>query len=85
MRIEEFAAEKAWWDDRIENELAWKVSVDDIKARNYNLDVKNPHSPDQVSQDPDELLADYAQLQSQIAKTRTQLKAILAAALGDRA
>ena len=85
MRIEEFAGEKAWWDDRVENDFAWKVSVDDIKARNYNLDIKNPHSPDQVSHDPDELLADYAQLQARIAKTRDQLKAVLVAALEGQA
>lgn len=81
MRIEEFQAEKAWWNERVENEFAWKVSADDIKARNYNLDIKNPHSPDQTSDDPDELLAHYAQLQARIAKTREQLKAVLTAAL----
>lgn len=32
-----------WWDNRKENEQAWKVSLADIKSRNYNLDVKNPH------------------------------------------
>jgi type I restriction enzyme M protein len=85
MRIEEFAAEKTWWDDRVENEFAWKVSVDDIRARNYNLDIKNPHSPDQVIHDPDSLLADYAQLQARIAKTRDELKAVLAAALVSQA
>jgi type I restriction enzyme M protein len=81
MRIEEFAVEKAWWNDRVENEFAWKVGVDDIKARNYNLDIKNPHSPDEVSHDPEELLARYAHLQLQIAKTRDELKAVLAIAL----
>ena len=85
MRIEEFEVEKAWWSNRVENEFAWKVSADDIKARNYNLDIKNPHSPDQVSHDPDELLADYAQLQQRIAATRDQLKAVLAAALEGKA
>jgi type I restriction enzyme M protein len=85
MRIEEFAAEKAWWNDRVENEFAWKVSVDDIKARNCNLDIKNPHSPDQVSHDPDEMLADYTQAQARISKSRDALKAVLAAALGGKA
>ena len=28
MRIEEFAPEKAWWNDRVENEFAWKVGID---------------------------------------------------------
>jgi type I restriction enzyme M protein len=85
MRIEEFAAEKAWWNDRVENEHAWKVSIADIKARNYNLDIKNPHSPDQINHDPEELLANYAQLQQQIANTRNELKAILSVALEGKA
>ncbi len=73
MRIEEFAAEKAWWNNRVENEYAWKVSADEIKTRNYNLDIKNPHSPDQISHDPVELLANYAQLQKQITNVLNEL------------
>jgi type I restriction enzyme M protein len=42
MIIKEFDAEKKWWKNRQENERAWKVSVEDIKKRNYNLDLKNP-------------------------------------------
>ncbi len=89
IRIEEFTAEKAWWgsaDDgfsgRVENEFAWKVSLDEIKARNYNLDIKNPHSPDEEIHDPAKLKAHYEALQGQIQATRDGLKAILAAALG---
>ena len=85
MRIEEFEAEKAWWNSRVETEYAWKISAADIKARNFNLDIKNPHSPDLVSHDPDELLLEYAQLQERIAKTRNELKAILASALEGKA
>ncbi len=85
MRIEEFEAEKAWWSNRVENEYAWKVSADDIKARNYNLDIKNPHSQDAEVHDPDTLLADYAALQQRIGQTRDKLKAVLAAALEGKA
>jgi type I restriction-modification system DNA methylase subunit len=53
IRIEEFDAEKAWWGTeadgfaaRVENERAWKVSIEQIKAANYNLDQKNPHAAD---------------------------------------
>ncbi len=42
INIKEFDLEKAWWKKREENEYAWKVSVDEIKQRNYNLDIKNP-------------------------------------------
>lgn len=41
--IDEFLPEKEWWNNRVENEHAWKVSVDDIKNANYNLDIKNPN------------------------------------------
>ena len=40
IKLEEFDLEKKWWNNREENEYAWKVSVED---KNYNLDIKNPH------------------------------------------
>jgi type I restriction enzyme M protein len=70
-----------WWNQREENEHAWRVSIDEIKARNYNLDIKNPHDPGSEHHDSDQLLADYAKLQEEIAATRDQLKAILSSAL----
>ncbi|MEZ5645598.1 MAG: class I SAM-dependent DNA methyltransferase [Burkholderiaceae bacterium] len=88
IRIEEFDAEKAWWGTeadgfagRVENERAWKVSIDQIKAANYNLDQKNPHAAEVVSHDPDTLLADFARLQGEAQALRNQLKAILAESL----
>ena len=44
IKIDEFDAEKAWWDrnNRKETDFAWKVSINEIKQRNYNLDFKNP-------------------------------------------
>ncbi len=44
IRIEEFGELKKWWHSRYENEHAWRVSVEDIKARGYNLDIKNPNT-----------------------------------------
>lgn len=44
IKIEEFQLEKDWWNNREENEYAWKVSVDEIKERNFNLDIKNPNA-----------------------------------------
>ena len=57
------------------------MSIDDIKARNYNLDIKNPHVGEQVNHDPDELLAKYEQQQTDIQEIRHQLRDILADAL----
>ena len=84
MRIEEFGPERNWWNQREENEHAWRVSIDEIKARNYNLDIKNPHDPGGEDHDPDQLLADYAKLQEEIAATRAALKSSLDQALNAR-
>ena len=88
MRFEEFETEIAWWGKesdgfkkRKETERAWCVPVADIVARNYNLDIKNPHVGEQVSHDPDELLRQYEQQQADIASLRNQLKGILHEAL----
>ena len=89
MKFEEFEAEIAWWGDeadgfaaRVENEQAWKVSIETIIERNFNLDIKNPHVGEQISHDPDELLARYATEQAEIQSLRDQLKVILGDALG---
>jgi type I restriction enzyme M protein len=88
MKFEEFQAEIDWWGNeadgfasREENNQAWKVSIDDIIARNFNLDIKNPHQGETISHDPDELLAQYQTQQAEISELRNQLRDILGAAL----
>ena len=90
MRFEEFQTEIDWWGKeadgfaaRVETEQAWEVSIDEIKARNYNLDIKNPHVSEQINHDPDELLKKYAKQQQEISGLRDQLKTILAEALNN--
>jgi type I restriction enzyme M protein len=41
--IEEFTPMIEWWDNREENEVAWKVRIEDLK-KGFDLDVKNPRS-----------------------------------------
>jgi type I restriction enzyme M protein len=43
IQFSEFAPMIEWWDQRVENEVAWKVKVGDLK-RGFDLDVKNPNS-----------------------------------------
>ena len=81
IRIEEFDAEKAWWKNRVENEQAWRVSIETIKAGNFNLDLKNPHSSETGPGDVDHLLPEYERLLAQIAATRAALKQELHRAL----
>ena len=88
MRFEEFQTEIDWWGSeedgfktRVETEQAWKVSIEDIVSRNYNLDISNPHIGEQVSHDPEELLTQYNEQQGEIQDLRDQLKTILENAL----
>ena len=81
MRFEEFAPELAWWDKRVEHERAWRVSVEDLKARNYNLDLKNPNAPQDTHEDPDVLLERYTQARAEADRIREELKTALAACL----
>jgi type I restriction enzyme M protein len=43
IKLEEFELLKLWWNNRIENEQAWKVNIETIKTNGYNLDIKNPY------------------------------------------
>ena len=75
-----------WWGGakrkgRNETPQAWKVSIDDLKARGYNLDIKNPHTVDDDHGDPEELLEELKAAEAETARLRDQLKAILAEAL----
>ena len=54
---------------------------EDVKARGYNLDIKNPHAVAEDHGDPETLLADLAAAEAETASLRDQLKAILAEAL----
>lgn len=44
IKLEEFLPIKQWWNNRVENEVAWKVSIKTIIERGYDLDIKNPNS-----------------------------------------
>jgi type I restriction enzyme M protein len=41
--IEEFDTIKNWWMDRKESEVSWRVSIETIVERGYDLDIKNPN------------------------------------------
>jgi len=60
IQLAEFDALKQWWgmdesgitnfELRAENEQAWKVDIKTIEANGYNLDIKNPHQPEEEQQ-----------------------------------
>ncbi len=50
IQLAEFDGLKRWWNEREESEQAWQVDIDTIKANGYNLDIKNPHQPEEEKQ-----------------------------------
>ncbi|PFF29050.1 SAM-dependent methyltransferase [Bacillus cereus] len=50
IRLEEFDVEREWWNNRKQNDFAWKVSIEAIKESNFNLDYKNPNNVDLIEQ-----------------------------------
>jgi type I restriction enzyme M protein len=86
IRFEHLAGCIDWWGGakrkgRKETPQAWKVTAEEIKARGYNLDIKNPHTIADDHGDPEELLECLNAAETETARLRHQLKAILAEAL----
>ena len=50
VQLVEFDQLKQWWHKREESEQAWQVDFKTIKENGYNLDIKNPHQPEEEKQ-----------------------------------
>tara|TARA_B100000242_G_scaffold184319_1_gene132454 strand:- start:740 stop:2200 length:1461 start_codon:yes stop_codon:yes gene_type:complete len=88
INFKEFQPIQDWWgsekDDfqsRVETNQAWKVSIEEIISRDYNLDISNPYIGEKINHDPNELLSQYKEQELQIQKLRNDLKDILEEAL----
>ena len=86
IRLEHLSDCAAWWggpnrEGREEGERVWKVSAEEVKARGYNLDIKNPHTVEEEHGDPEALLEELTAAEAEVASLRDQLKAILSEAL----
>lgn len=81
INIKEFDLEKAWWNNREESKHAWKVSTEDIKARGYNLDIKNPHQEADDLATPEVILEKYTATESSISHIQEKIINVLNEAL----
>ena len=88
INFKEFQPIQEWWgsekddfESRVETNQAWKVSIEEIISRDYNLDISNPYIGEKINHDPNELLSQYKEQELQIQKLRNDLKAILEEAL----
>ena len=75
-----------WWGGakrkgRKETEHSWKVTADEVRERNYNLDIKNPYTKHEDYGDPEKLLSELSAAEAETASLRDQLRRILAEAL----
>lgn len=48
IKLKEFDPIKKWWNNRKESEICWKVDIQTIIERNYDLDIKNPNKQEEV-------------------------------------
>ena len=86
IRVEHLNDCAEWWggaerEGREEGGRAWRVTADEVKARGYNLDIKNPHTVEADLGDPEALLVRLNSAEAEVVSVRDQLKEILADAL----
>jgi type I restriction enzyme M protein len=78
IRFEEFADCQAWWNDRDDNEHAWRVPIADIEANGWGLDLRNPHGPEDLAHRPPvELLDELVKVEREILTLLESLQAEL--------
>jgi type I restriction enzyme M protein len=78
IRLEEFNPIKEWWNNRIENDVSWKVDIKTLIERGYDLDIKNPNKQEAVHEYTSSQLIDL--LEKSMLKSNdlfTQLKSEL--------
>jgi type I restriction enzyme M protein len=77
IQFEEFAPMIEWWTQREENEVAWKVKVEDLK-RGFDLDVKNPNAAEEkILSSTKDVIAALKHSQSRMTEIITELESIL--------
>jgi type I restriction enzyme M protein len=76
--FEEFAPMLRWWRSREENERAWRVPIATVVERGYNLDIKNPNSPEALEHlPPVELAAEILAAEHRIVEIVAELRSLL--------
>jgi type I restriction enzyme M protein len=69
IRDEDFVPVKKWWKNRKQNDYAWKIGIDEIEERSYNLDFRNPEKNiDVIYGTPEDLLVEIEQDEVKIEK-----------------
>lgn len=77
IQVQEFEPIKAWWNNRKESDICWKVSIDTIVERGYDLDIKNPTKAEEAHECTSAEL--MAQLQQSFEKSNMLLNRLMEA------
>ena len=79
IQFEEFAPLVTWWNQRAENERAWKVPAAELLAHGCNLDRKNPRAKEDITHlPPAQLAADILKKEQRIAEIMGNIQKLLA-------
>jgi type I restriction enzyme M protein len=78
IQFEEFAACMTWWNERHDNERAWKVPAFDLLKSGCNLDRKNPHAKEDIAHlPPEQLVASILDNERRVIDIVGQIQALL--------
>jgi len=79
IQFEAFSDCLNWWNQREENERAWKVPAAELLANNCNLDRKNPSAKEDVTHlPPEKLVAGILDKERRIAEIVGKIQTLLA-------
>jgi type I restriction enzyme M protein len=79
LKLEELEPIKEWWNKRVESEVSWKVSINTIIERGYDLDIKNPNVVQEENEETsNEILTRIDIEQNKIHEIVGKLKSLLA-------
>jgi type I restriction enzyme M protein len=78
MQFEEFRSCIDWWDERIENEFAWKVSAETVLENGCNLDIRNPNRLEDIEHRlPDVIAKDILEKETRIFEIIKEINLLL--------
>jgi type I restriction enzyme M protein len=78
MQYEEFADCMAWWSERKEGAQAWKTTADEIAARGWSLDLKNPNAKQGLEHaDPKELVASMRMREGEVLRLLGEIEKLV--------
>ena len=78
IQVEEFAPCVEWWNNREENDRAWKVPADEIITNGFNLDRKNPSGKEDITHlPPEQLVESIMEKEKKILEIMENIKTLL--------